>query len=94
MKVSLVADDVVRDPEGLCSARYHADIVTHGLDYDTLAVGDTVICEGKTLIITAVGKRCHAECALVQSGRVCQLKHRCAFAQTADEEPLRGRKTE
>lgn len=95
MKVSLVADGVVRDPEGLCSARYHADIVTHGVDYAKLAVGDTISLDGRTLTITSVGKRCHAACALVQSGRTCSLKHNCAFAETADgsDAAPRGKET-
>ena len=80
MTVSLLADTAVRDPEGLCSARFRADIETHDVDYARLSVGDIVTAEGKTYQITGVGKRCHAECPLVQAGRVCDLKTNCAFA--------------
>lgn len=81
MEVSLIAQDAVRDPQGLCSARFRADIETSGVDYTTLSVGDAVTVGDVTYIITRVGKRCHAECALVQAGRTCQLKDNCAFAE-------------
>lgn len=91
MPVSLMAGDVQRDPEGLCSARFHADFETNGVDYALLSEGATVVLDGETYQITRVGKRCHAECPLVQAGRVCELKTHCAFAVPVRE---RGRTRE
>lgn len=82
---SLMSDDAAHNPEGLCGARFHADYVTHDLDYASLAVGAAVAVDGRELIVTRVGKECHAECPLVQAGRTCKLKHNCAFARAAQE---------
>ncbi len=86
MQVSLLADTVERDPDGLCSARFHADVETHDIDYAALSEGDAVTVGGRIYRITRVGKNCHAECPLVQAGRVCQLKNHCAFAVPEQEE--------
>ncbi len=84
--VSLAADTIVRAPEGLCSARFHADIVTHGVDYASLRVGDVLNVDGRTIRITRVGKHCHDACPLAQRGESCMLKTHCAFGEWTDAE--------
>lgn len=79
--LSLMAADAVRDPEGLCSARFRADILTTDVDYESLRAGDVVHVDGRALTITRVGKSCHPECALVRQGKLCGLKNNCAFAE-------------
>lgn len=78
---SLLAAQIILDPDGLCSRRFHADFTTTGVDYGRLQAGDTLTVEGRELTIVRVGKDCHPGCALVQQGRSCRLKNNCAFAK-------------
>lgn len=75
---------------GLCSARFMANLITHGLDYAALVSGDRLtvgVCE---LEITRVGKRCFEECVLAQSGERCPLTKNCAFARVLRGGELRA----
>ena len=79
--VSLMAEGANRNPAGLCTGRFRPDIVTKTLSYATLTPGMEILVDGKTLVIVSVGKPCHPECPLHQSGVFCQLKSNCAFGR-------------
>ena len=74
------AEEEIARLGGVCAARFMANIVTHGLDYAALSVGDRLFTGQAELEITRIGKRCFEECALARSGETCPLPKHCAFA--------------
>ncbi len=78
------AEEVVRAAGGLCTARFHADIVTAGLSFSELTPGTRLGIGGCTLSITSVGKRCFDECPIRAVGTSCALPDACAFARVTD----------
>ena len=66
---------------GLCTARFNAELITEGLDYAELKAGSRLFVGGAELEITEAGKRCFDECPLRQAGESCPLPRSCAFAR-------------
>ena len=73
--------EAIRQANGLCTARFSADIVTQGLSYAALTPGMRLTLGGCTLVIVQQGKRCFDECALHAAGASCGLPTGCAFAR-------------
>lgn len=84
-QVSLVASEALEVlsllvGSGLCLEKYAANLVTKGLDYSLLQLGDRLLAGEAVLELTEVGKPCHFECALFQQKSVCPLTTMSAFA--------------
>lgn len=71
--------------DGLCLRRFHADFETEGAaDWK---IGDVVTVCGSRYEITIKGKRCFAECVLLQrTGVKCPLADGTAFGRPLEEE--------
>ena len=66
---------------GLCTQRFNAELITEGLNYNTLSTGSRLFIGNAALEITAVGKRCFDECVIHQAGDICPIPSHCAFAR-------------
>ena len=75
------AQEVLSGYNGLCTAKFVANIVTLGLDYCLLTVGARLTLGKAELEITRIGKSCYEACAIFQAGEVCPLPNCCAFAR-------------
>ncbi len=68
--------------DGLCLRRFHADLETEGVSY--WQTGQIVAVCGSHYEITVTGKRCFAECGLLQrTGVKCPLADGVAFGRLA-----------
>lgn len=72
-----------RKANGLCCSRFAANILTEGLDYSALSVGDTLDFGLSSIEITQLGKECYPECPIAARGDACPLPASCAFARVA-----------
>lgn len=69
--------------DGLCLARFHADIEADGVT--GWREGEIVTVDGQQFEITQTGKRCFSECGLLQrTGRRCPLAGGVAFGKPAE----------
>lgn len=66
---------------GLCFSRFQGNIITRGIDYSGLTVGDILITENTQLEISAYSKQCFPECKRLQQGLSCELTYGIAFAR-------------
>ena len=83
-QMSLMASELLpelREENGLCTGRFHADIETESLDYASLSVGDILEFDDVRLQITEKGKRCFEDCPIRQMGQTCALPANIAFAR-------------
>lgn len=64
---------------GLCVERFMGNIITRGLDYTLLKVGDLLVINDCLIRITQLGKDCYEECTAFTSGSDCPLVTACAF---------------
>lgn len=78
--LSVSARAAMQNLGGLCTARFHANLITEGLDYAALQAGVRLRLGECLLEITQAGKACYAECPLREQGG-CPLPHGCAFAR-------------
>ena len=79
--LSREAEKEIGSLDGLCTAKFAANIVTGGLDYAKLTQGARVKIANAELQITRVGKPCYEDCKLLQAGESCPLPKSCAFAR-------------
>ena len=75
------AEEAIKSIEGLCTKRFHADIITKDLDYERLKSGDVILLQGKKILIQKVGKECFAECPLPKDEKPCILSCSVAFGK-------------
>ena len=75
------AEERIRSLGGLCTAKFAANIVTEGLEYEELATGTRLVIGSAILEITRAGKPCYDACTIAQSGETCLLPSNCAFAR-------------
>ncbi len=74
-------DENKGNAKGLCLGRFHADLVVEGL-VDCMA-GDVIEIEGKGYEIAKLGKKCFAECELLQElGTKCPLASGVGFGKS------------
>lgn len=64
-----------------CTKRFLPDIVTDGLEYSNLSVGEKLLVGDAEIEITDLGKECQDECELRDAGKLCSLKTNCAFGK-------------
>lgn len=67
--------------DGLCVARFSANILTSGLDYARLAPGMRFTAGEVVFEVARAGKRCFDECRHFAAQRPCALASGCAFAR-------------
>ena len=77
-----IAEDISKTG-GLCTGRFHADIVTCGVDYAELREGDIIEAGGRRVRITRVGKPCFPECPV--ENKPCVLQRSVAFGEPAED---------
>lgn len=80
--VSLMAGEIVeeiKNIDGFCTKKFKADIVTEGVDYEKLSVGDLLELGDKKVRISRVGKPCFADCPV--ENKPCILNHNVAFGE-------------
>ena len=78
-ELSLLAAETLpglRQRGGLCIARFHAELITEGVDYTARLPGERLRLGDALIQITFVGKKRFDECPLPNS---------CAFAQVVAE---------
>lgn len=86
IQISLLAErirELIDDEEmeGLCLFRFYENITIRGLESDEISIGD-ILQIGETLQeVTSIGKRCFAECKLIQSGEKCDLFSNVIFTK-------------
>lgn len=64
---------------GLCTKKFHADIVTKDIDYAKLHVGEIMTIENTNIEIQRVGKPCFEECPI--ENKPCELSRNVAFGR-------------
>jgi len=67
--------------DGLCTGKFDANLLTEGLAYNTLKVGQQYAAGDVIFEITQKSKRCYPECALRKQGIFCPLPAHTAFAR-------------
>lgn len=75
------AERTARELNGLCAARFAANVSTDGLDYALLCAGTRLAIGDCEVEIVRVGKGCFDECPLVRAQTRCLLPKNCAFAR-------------
>lgn len=78
----------VTSEKGLCGSKFAANIVTSGISYETLAVGEWLRRGETVLEVGQVGKECWAACE-IDDPSLCPLKGACAFATSQREGVIR-----
>lgn len=74
------AKQAIKDiQKGLCTKRFRADILTTGIDYAALNIGDIFMIGEQSLVVTRK-KGCYEECELRKSGESCPLRNGALFA--------------
>lgn len=73
--------DGLREPDGLCSRRFVANLVVAGFDPGALAPGQNLEIGGAVLAVERVGKDCYPDCPVHGRGSApCVLGRGCVFA--------------
>lgn len=67
--------------KGLCTSKFSTNLMTEGVELQSLCVGDIVQIGEVEIEITQVGKECFAECQMTDRSK-CPLKAECAFGFT------------
>ena len=80
------ATEAIKSMDGLCTKRFHADIITADLDYEQLETGDVLVLGEKKIRIQKVGKECFAECPLPADQKPCILSKSVAFGEYIEKE--------
>ena len=96
--ISLMAGEIIdeiKSIDGFCTKKFHADIITNGIDYKALSEGNELVLDnehftfteeaekykGKRIRITRVGKPCFPDCPVPKDQKPCILNHNVAFAE-------------
>ena len=69
----------MKNNDGLCFNRFHADIITEDIDYLKLKVGDVIETNNKKIRLTRIGKPCFKECNF--KDKPCKLSKYVAFGE-------------
>lgn len=82
--ISLMDEKMInymKENDGLCMKKFHADIITNNIDYSSLKVGDIIEVNNKKIRLTKVGKSCFSECKMLN--KPCALSVNVAFGEDA-----------
>jgi cyclic pyranopterin phosphate synthase len=71
--------------DGLCAARFKADIITSNVDYAALGVGDRFQVMGHRFEVSRE-KDCYEQCAIRERGEDCALRRGAIFATVLETE--------
>ena len=71
----------MKENDGLCMKKFHADIITDNIDYASIKPGDIIEVNNKKIRLTKVGKSCFSECSL--TNKPCLLSKNVAFGEDA-----------
>ena len=71
--------EYMKNKDGLCFKKFHADIITENIDYLNLHVGDIIEVNNTKIRLTKVGKPCFEECKL--DNKPCKLSKYVAFGE-------------
>ncbi len=74
------ASSRAREPDGLCSPRFQANLETDGAPSEGWTVGSRWRASGAVIEIVRAGKDCYPECAVFGRSGPCALARECAFA--------------
>lgn len=69
--------EYMKNKDGLCFKKFHADIITKNIDYLQLKIGDVIEVDNQKIRLTKVGKPCFMECKL--ENKPCKLSKYVAF---------------
>ena len=69
----------MKENDGLCMKKFHADIITDNIDYSKVKSGDIIEVNNKKIRLTKVGKSCFSECKL--DNKPCPLSKNVAFGE-------------
>ena len=86
--ISLMAGEIaeeIKEVGGFCTQKFHADIITEGIDYSALKEGEVLSLGGRKIRITRVGKPCFPECPVPPEKKPCILNRNVAFAEEEKE---------
>lgn len=96
--ISLMASEIkdeIKEIGGFCTNKFHANVMTSGIDYSALKEGDVIELSGdnfsfdeesghlagKKIVITKVGKPCFPDCPVPKEQKPCILNRNVAFAE-------------
>lgn len=86
-EVSFFSDEVRlkvmdREVQGICMKRFKGDIVTKGMDYSKIEVGDIVTIGELKIVVTQVGKACHtSDCEAYNEQVKCIMQSGVLFGE-------------
>lgn len=66
---------------GLCTERFHENIMVKDLNLNKLKVGSTIIIGDTIQEITEIGKSCFPECNIIKKGEICPLASEALFTR-------------
>lgn len=69
--------------QGLCFARYKANITVKNMDLSALKQGQKLVCGDAELLLSEVCKECFDECVLVQGKLPCMLRRHARYLKVA-----------
>lgn len=81
LSVHIIQRMNLQEVPGLCFPRFKGNIITCGIDYTGLALGDILNMENAQLEISAYTKECFPECKRLQQELPCELINGIAFAR-------------
>lgn len=71
----------VKHLNGLCTKKFTGNILTTGITYALLDVGQRFKIGTAEIEMIQIGKRCFPNCNLVKQGKPCDLPKSCGFAK-------------
>lgn len=85
-QVSITSEEILKwmqeqETEGLCFAKYNANIVVKGSEGQLWSVGEKIVFGEAVLKITGRGKKCFNECRRHAAGMDCRLRDGCCYAK-------------
>ena len=66
---------------GLCTERFHENIMVKDLNLNKLKVGSKIIIGDTIQEITEIGKSCFPECNIIKKGEICPLASEALFTR-------------
>lgn len=67
--------------EGLCLFRFYENITIKNFEADEIIIGDRLKIGETIQEVTSIGRRCLAECKLIQAGEKCDLFSNVVFTR-------------
>ena len=71
--------EIILHTDGFCK-RFAPNIVTRGLEYTSLCLGDRFSLGEAVIEISGIGKECHGDCPYINMAPPCLFYQNCAYA--------------